>query len=230
MKFGRPPGVRHRRSDGIGEQCCPRNEHPTAYCGQPRSLPACAHLRHSRYTSPCRDSAHYRREADLNEVASGHGCLVHAILWSSGIPIKCGVLLAESHHLSCKSLIAKGSDSSSIAGRIGHLLQVAPIESAAARIFLRCARISARGTPDRALSVGSRTGAVFRRSGLSVAPRFLWECLTSQTVNPFPAPAASHPACRFPALGAPVCLVPRVMGPIGLGRLSRLTIDGAGSR
>jgi hypothetical protein len=78
--------------------------------------------------------------------------------------------------------------------------------------------------------VGSRTGAVFRRSGLAVAPRFLWECLNSQTVNPFPAPATSHPACRFPALGAPVCLVPRVMGPIVLERLSHLTIDGAGSR
>src|SRR5208283_4680686 len=77
--------------------------------------------------------------------------------------------------------------------------------------------------------VGSRTGAVFRRSSLAVAPRFLWECHSSQTVNPFPAPATSHPACRFPALGAPVCLVPRVMWLIVLGRLSRLTIDGAGS-
>src|ERR1700720_3883989 len=75
--------------------------------------------------------------------------------------------------------------------------------------------------------VGSRTGAVFRRSGLAVARRFLWECLNSQTVNPFPAPATSHPACGFPALGAPVCLVSRVMGPIVLGRLSQLTIDGA---
>ena len=80
------------------------------------------------------------------------------------------------------------------------------------------------------LLVGSRTGAVFRRSGLSVAPRFLWECLNSQTVNPFPAPATSHPACGFPALGAPVCFVPRFMGPILLGQLSRLTIDEAGSR
>jgi hypothetical protein len=56
------------------------------------------------------------------------------------------------------------------------------------------------------MAVGSRTGAVFRRSGLAVSPRFLWECLSSPTVNPFPAPATSHPACRFPALGAPVCL------------------------
>ena len=35
--------------------------------------------------------------------------------------------------------------------------------------------------------VGSRAGAVLRRRGLSVSPRFLWECLTSRTVSPFPA-------------------------------------------
>ena len=52
-------------------------------------------------------------------------------------------------------------------------------------------------------SVGSRAGAVPRRRGLSVAPRFLWECLTSHTVSPFPAPASSHAACGFPALRAP---------------------------
>src|SRR5215469_4124385 len=61
--------------------------------------------------------------------------------------------------------------------------------------------------------VGSRTGAVPLRSDLSVSPRFLWECLTSRTVSPFPAPAASHPACGFPALGAPVCFISRLMGP-----------------
>jgi len=90
--------------------------------------------------------------ADLNEVAYGHGCCWRVILWSSGSPVQRGILLAESHEPSCKSLIAKGTGSSSIAGRIGHLLQVAPIESAAARLFFRCARISARGTPDRALT------------------------------------------------------------------------------
>ena len=37
--------------------------------------------------------------------------------------------------------------------------------------------------------VGSRAGAVLRRRGLSVSPRFLWECLTSRTVSPFPTPA-----------------------------------------
>jgi hypothetical protein len=82
----------------------------------------------------------------------------------------------------------------------------------------------------RSLMVGSRAGAVFLRSGLSVSPRFLWECLINQTVNPFPAPATSHPACGFAALGAPVCFVSRFMGPILLGRLSRWTIDEAGSR
>ena len=75
-----------------------------------------------------------------------------------------------------------------------------------------------------AVPVGSRTGAVSRRSSLAVSPRFLWECLNSPTVNPSPVPATSHPACRFPALGAPVCFVPRVMGPIVRAWLSPLTI------
>jgi predicted lipid-binding transport protein (Tim44 family) len=35
--------------------------------------------------------------------------------------------------------------------------------------------------------------------------------LSAAAMNPFPAPATSHSACGFPALGAPVCLVPRVM-------------------
>jgi hypothetical protein len=56
------------------------------------------------------------------------------------------------------------------------------------------------------LLVGSRSGAVSRRSGLSVAPRFLWEGLTSRTVNRFPDPAASNVVCGFPALRSPVWL------------------------
>ena len=71
--------------------------------------------------------------------------------------------------------------------------------------------------------VGSRTGAVPRRPGLSVAPRFLWECLTSQTVGPFPAPATSHAACGFPALRAPAHFASRVMRPIMLEPLSVMT-------
>src|SRR5437016_694226 len=55
-------------------------------------------------------------------------------------------------------------------------------------------------SPDLSL-VGSRTGAGLRRFGLSVAPRFLWECLNIQTVSWFPVPATSHPSCRFPAMG-----------------------------
>ena len=58
---------------------------------------------------------------------------------------------------------------------------------------------------------------MLRRSGLSVAPRFLWECLTSQTVNWIPAPATSHVACGFPALRVPAHFTSRVMGPIGAG-------------
>jgi len=59
-----------------------------------------------------------------------------------------------------------------------------------------------------------------RRFSLSVAPRFLWECLTNRTVGRFPAPAASNPAGGFPALGFPACFMPKLMGPIVLVALS----------
>jgi hypothetical protein len=68
--------------------------------------------------------------------------------------------------------------------------------------------------------VGSRTGARRRRFSLSVPPRFLWECLTSRIVRWFPAPASSNAACRFPALGFPVCFTSRVMWPTCSGWLS----------
>jgi hypothetical protein len=68
--------------------------------------------------------------------------------------------------------------------------------------------------------VGSRTGARRPRFSLSVAPRFLWDCLTSRIVRWFPAPASSNPACRFPALGFPVCFTSRVMWPTRAGWLS----------
>jgi hypothetical protein len=42
-----------------------------------------------------------------------------------------------------------------------------------------------------------------RRCGLSVAPRFLWECLTSRTISWFPSPATSNRTCGFPADGFP---------------------------
>src|SRR5215472_14671836 len=68
--------------------------------------------------------------------------------------------------------------------------------------------------------VGSRAGAAFRRFSLSVAPRFLWECLTNRTVNPFPVPASSNPAGGFPALGFPACFSSRLCGCFSLERLS----------
>src|SRR5664280_1199370 len=83
-------------------------------------------------------------------------------------------------------------------------------ESEFERICRTLGEVGETGMPVEAL-VGSRTGAVLRRFSLSVAPRFLWECLTSQTVNWFPAPAASNPSCRFPAMGLPACFASRVM-------------------
>jgi hypothetical protein len=59
-----------------------------------------------------------------------------------------------------------------------------------------------------------------RRSGLSVAPRFLWECLTNPTVSPSPAPATSNRAGGFPAPGSPARFAPRLMGPTAAAALS----------
>src|SRR6516165_12097962 len=51
-------------------------------------------------------------------------------------------------------------------------------------------------------------------------PCRLLQCLTSRIVRWFPAPASSNPACRFPALGFPVCFTSRVMWPIHADWLS----------
>ncbi len=71
--------------------------------------------------------------------------------------------------------------------------------------------------------VGSRNGAILRRSDLSGAPRFLWECLTNRTVSWFPSPATSNGACRFPALRSPARFARRFMGRSRLEVLSILT-------
>jgi hypothetical protein len=65
--------------------------------------------------------------------------------------------------------------------------------------------------PPSPLSVGSRTDATLLRFDLSVAPRFLWECLTNRIVSWFSAPAASNRACPFRALGFPACFLSRFM-------------------
>jgi hypothetical protein len=84
---------------------------------------------------------------------------------------------------------------------------------------------------------------VLRRSGLAVAPRFLWECLSSPTVSPFPtpatsvgsradavlrwspfpAPATSNRAGGSPAPGSPARFAPRVMRPTATAALSAAT-------
>ena len=69
----------------------------------------------------------------------------------------------------------------------------------------------------------SRTGALPRRFGLPVAPRFRWECLTIRTVSGFPAPATSHVASGFPAVRAPAQFTSRVMRPIRPERLPSST-------
>jgi hypothetical protein len=76
----------------------------------------------------------------------------------------------------------------------------------------------------KGLKGGSRAGAVPLRIDLSVAPRFLQECLTSLSVSPFPVPARSNAACRFPALRFPIGFVSKFMWLIALGALSALML------
>ena len=71
--------------------------------------------------------------------------------------------------------------------------------------------------------VGSRTGAVARRSILGCIRGFPLRARLGRSVAPSPAPAASHVACGFPALRAPAHFTPRVMWPVasrgsGFGR------------
>jgi hypothetical protein len=71
---------------------------------------------------------------------------------------------------------------------------------------------------------------MLRRFGLAVAPRFLWECLTSKTVSWFPAPATSNAACGFPALRSPVRFTARFICPQGWKPLSKVVGVSAYSR
>jgi hypothetical protein len=63
-----------------------------------------------------------------------------------------------------------------------------------------------------------------RRLGLSVAPRFLWECLTNPAVSPSPTPATSNGASGFPALRFPARFTSRVMRPTRAAALSVATL------
>ncbi len=65
-------------------------------------------------------------------------------------------------------------------------------------------------------------------SAYPLAPRFLWECLTSGTINPFPVPAASNPPCGFPAVGFPVCFAARSMGRLALDWLLGIAVAALG--
>src|SRR5262249_25745205 len=51
------------------------------------------------------------------------------------------------------------------------------------------------------------------------------KCLTNRTVNPFPVPAASHPPCRFPAVGFSVCFATRFMGRVVLDEAAEIHLS-----
>src|SRR5712691_6464511 len=63
-----------------------------------------------------------------------------------------------------------------------------------------------RAVTQRALLVGSGTGAVTRRSLLGCVRGFPLRARLGASVVPFPAPATSHAACGFAALRAPAPL------------------------
>ena len=73
------------------------------------------------------------------------------------------------------------------------------------------------------IRVGSRTGAVARRSLLGCIRGFPLRARLGVSVTPFPAPATSHVACGFPALRAPAHFTSRFMRPIRPERLPRWT-------
>ena len=71
------------------------------------------------------------------------------------------------------------------------------------------------------LLVGSRTGAVTLDTGINCCRRLSPSAgVSDHAMIPFPAPAASHAACGFPALRAPARFTSRVMRPIVLEKLS----------
>src|SRR5262249_7497728 len=67
--------------------------------------------------------------------------------------------------------------------------------------------------------VGSSAGALIRRKPLVSIRRFRLRARLEASVIAFPAPAASHAACGFPALRAPAHFGSRVMRLIGPERL-----------
>ena len=81
-------------------------------------------------------------------------------------------------------------------------------------------RVTSRHFSDGPSPVGSRAGAVLRRSGPVGAPRFLWECFIRPAVSPSPTPATSNGAGGFPALRSPVRFTPRLMRPAAAAALS----------
>jgi hypothetical protein len=107
------------------------------------------------------------------------------------------------------------------ASRFGHSWNRRELASSGISFVLDVGgRVGPRNVTASLSQVGSRADAMLLRSDLSVAPRFLWECLTNRIVSWVSAPAASNVACGFPALRSPVCFSSRVMRPIVLGQLS----------
>lgn len=99
--------------------------------------------------------------------------------------------------------------------------------NSSAKFSLALSALDATCKPDL---FGSRASTILRRFRLSVAPRFLWECLTSRTVSWFPAPTTSNPSCRFPAMRVPARFLSRVMGLTRLFGVSVVTrVDEAGN-
>ena len=71
-----------------------------------------------------------------------------------------------------------------------------------------------------ACRVEDRRACLGRCLSFLLSRPFVCECLSISTMPRLLSPPRRHAACGFPALRAPICFVPRLMGPILLGRLS----------
>jgi len=97
------------------------------------------------------------------------------------------------------------------ANALGSSSLPAPGQAASASRFRPFAAFAGAGGPRAAGAGRVRMWRGGLRCGLSVSAPFVWRCLTSRTITPFPHPShrTGHAELPHPALGQDACLRPR---------------------